>query len=253
MGQLDNKVAIVTGGSRGMGRCYCERFSEEGAKVALIYQSNAEAANDVNTTITGKGGTSKAYQCDVTDPKQIEETFAKVAGDFGGIDILVNNAGIYLFTPIGDTSEELWDRQINTSLKGVFFCAQSVVPYMKQRGGGKIINIGSVAGEHGVPGSSAYCAAKGAINLLTKSLCLELREHNIQVNNLSPGAIETDMNKGYREEREGFMEGLQARFGKGDPWLKPEELAGTAVFLASADSDSVTGANIFVDRGFAAS
>jgi NAD(P)-dependent dehydrogenase (short-subunit alcohol dehydrogenase family) len=235
-----------------MGRCYCERFAEEGAKVALIYHSNVAAADDVVETIAGKCGVSKAYRCDITRPQQIEDTFAKVATDFGGIDILVNNAGIYLFTPLGETTEEIWDRQINSSLKGNFFCTQSAVPYMKKRGGGKIINIGSIAGENGQPGSSGYCAAKGATSLLTKAHCVELREHNIQVNTLSPGCIETDMNKGYREDNEDFMRSLQERFGKGDPWLKPDEMAGTAVFLASADSDSVTGANIMVDRGFAA-
>jgi len=235
-----------------MGRSYCERFAEEGAKVALIYRSDADAANEVTRAIDAKGGTSKAYQCDVTKPGEIESTFARIAEDFGGIDILVNNAGIYLFTPIGETTEEAWDRQINTSLKGIFFCTQSAVPHMKKRGGGKIINIGSISGDHGVSGSSAYCAAKGATKMLTKAMCLELREHNIQVNTLSPGCIETDMNKGYREETEGFMSSVQARFGKGNPWLQPEELAGTAVYLASADSDSVTGANIMVDRGYAA-
>lgn len=253
MGRLTNKVAIVTGGSRGMGRSYCERFAEEGAKVALIYNANGEAADEVIRAIEAKGGTALAYQCDITSPGRIQETFDKVAEDFGGIDILVNNAGIYLMTPIGETSEEVWDRQINTSLKGIFFCTQSAVPHMKKRGGGKIINIGSISGDHGVPGSSAYCAAKGATKMLTKSMCLELREHNIQVNNLSPGCIETDMNEGYRKENPDFMTSLQERFGKGDPWLKPDEMAGTAVFLASSDSDSVTGANIMVDRGYAAS
>jgi 3-oxoacyl-[acyl-carrier protein] reductase len=252
VGRLNDKVAIVTGGSRGMGRCYCKRFAEEGAKIALIYHSNAEAANDVTGAINANGGTSRAYQCDITNPGQIKKTFDKVAKDFGGIDILVNNAGIYLMTPIGETSEEIWDRQINTSLKGIFFCVQSAVPQMKQRGGGKIITIGSISGDPGVPGSSAYCAAKGATKMLSKSMALELREHNIQVNTLSPGCIETDMNEGYRKENPDFMTSLQERFGKGDPWMKPEEMAGTAVFLASSDSDSVTGANIMVDRGYAA-
>ena len=252
MGRLDNKVAIVTGGSRGMGRGYCERFAAEGAQVALIYHSNSAAAADVLRTITDQGGTAKAYQCDVTDIDQIEATFDEAAADFGGIDILINNAGIYLYTPLGDTSEEVWDRQMNTNLKAVFFCTQAVLPYMKQRGGGKVINIGSIFGEDGFAGSCGYSSAKGAIKLLTKSMCLELREHNIQVNSLSPGCIETDLNKTYREEDEQYMTSLQGRFGPGDPWLGPEAMAGTAVFLASADSDPVTGANIMVDKGFSA-
>jgi len=252
MGRLDKKVAIVTGGSRGMGRAYCERFATEGALVALIYHSNNAAADDVLRTIDDNGGTAKAYQCDVTDIKQIEATFNEVGRYFGGIDILINNAGIYLFTPLGDTSEEVWDQQMSTNLKAVFFCTQAAIPFMKQRGGGKVINIGSIFGEDGFAGSSGYSAAKGAIKLLTKTMCLELREHNIQVNSLSPGCIETDLNKAYREEDEEYMTSLQAKFGHGDPWLGPEDMAGTAVFLASTDSDPVTGANIMVDKGFSA-
>ena len=235
-----------------MGRAYCERFAAEGAQVALLYHSNSAAAEDVLRTIDDSGGTAKAYRCDVTDTKQIEVTFNEVAGHFSGIDILINNAGIYLFTPLGDTSEEVWDQQMNTNVKAVFFCTQAAIPFMKQRGGGKIINIGSIFGEGGFAGSSGYSAAKGAIKLLTKTMCLELREHNIQVNSLSPGCIETDLNKAYREEDEDYMTTLQAKFGRGNPWLDPEEMAGTAVFLASADSDPVTGANIMVDKGFSA-
>ena len=252
MGRLNGKVAIITGGSRGIGRSYCERFGAEGAQVALLYHTNTAAADDVLRTITDNGGVARAYQCDVTVTSQIEDTFRRIAQDFDGIDILINNAGIYLFTPLGDTSEEVWDQQMDINLKAVFFCTQAVIPYMQQRGGGKIINIGSIFGEGGFSGSSGYCAAKGAIKLLTKTMCLELREHNIQVNSLSPGCIETDLNKTYREESEEYMTSLQARFGPGDPWLGPNEVASTAVFLASSESDPVTGANIMVDKGFSA-
>ena len=223
MGRLQDKIAIITGGSRGMGRGYCLRFAEEGALVAVVYHQRADAAQEVVDAITANG-----------------------------VDILINNAGLYLFTPVEGTTETEWDRQLNTALKGPFFCIQAVVPHMKARGGGKIINIGSIFGEDGFPGSSGYCASKGAIKQLTRTLCLELRPFNIQVNTLSPGCIETELNKEYREESDDFMRSLQERFGEGNPWLQPEEMAGTAVFLASSEADPVTGANIMVDRGYSA-
>ena len=250
--KLNGKVVIVTGGSRGMGKSYCDRFGAEGAAVAVVYHTNANAARDVVDGIEKAGGKAAAFQCDVTDVDAIRRMVGEVSGQFGGVDVLVNNAGIYLFTPIEETTEETWDQQIDTNLKSAFFCAQAVVPEMKKRGGGKIINISSIFGQSGFAGSGAYCATKAGIALLTKTLCLELREANIQVNQISPGCIKTDMNAAYRAESEEFMTALQNHFGPGDPWLDPEELAGAAVFLASADSNSVTGANVNVDRGYAA-
>ncbi len=252
MGRLQDKVAIITGGSRGMGRSYCLRFGEEGAIVAVVYHTREDLAAEVVDTITANGGRAKAFQCDVTKPDEIKTMVTAVAGEFGGVDILINNAGLYLFTPLDETTEEDWDTQLNTTLKGPFFCAQAVLPYMKARGGGKIINIGSIFGEDGYPGSSGYCASKGAIKQVTRTLCLELRPFNIQVNSLSPGCVETDLNEEYRKESDEFMTTLQGRFGEGEPWMNPDEMAGTAVFLASSDSDSVTGANIMVDRGYSA-
>ena len=252
MGRLQKKVAIITGGSRGMGRGYCLRFGAEGAIVAVVYRARADAAQEVVDAITAKGGRAKAFQCDVTKPAEINVMVEAVVAEFGGVDILINNAGLYLFTPLEGTTEAEWDQQLDTALKGPFFCAQAAVPHMKARGGGKIINIGSIFGEDGFPGSSGYCASKGAIRQLTRSLCLELRPFNIQVNTLSPGCIETDLNKEYREESEDFTRALQERFGAGNPWLQPEEMAGTAVFLASSDADSVTGSNVMVDRGYSA-
>ena len=251
-GKLEGKVAIVTGGSRGMGRSYCERFGDEGAAVAVVFRSSADAAQEVVESIEKAGGRASAFQCDVADVGAVKRMVAEVSKEFGGVDILVNNAGIYLFTPLEETTEETWDQQIDTNLKSTFFCAQAVVPEMKKRGGGKIINISSIFGQSGFAGSGAYCATKAGISLLTKTLGLELREANIQVNQISPGCIKTDMNAAYRAESEEFMAALQNHFGPGDPWLDPEELAGTAVFLASADSNSVTGANLNVDRGYAA-
>ncbi len=252
MGRLNDKVAVVTGGSRGIGAAIARRFGAEGARVAVVYKAAAEAADEVVAEIEAGGGEAAAIRCDVAQTSACAGMVDATVAAFGGIDILVNNAGIYLLTMIGETSEDAWDSQMDTNVKGTYFAAQAALPHMVARGGGKIINIGSIAGETGMPSSAVYCATKGAIKLLTKSLALDLRPHNIQVNSLSPGCVESDMNAGYRVEIEGFMDSLQGRFGAGNPWMVPDDMAGTAVFLASADSDTVTGANIMVDRGYSA-
>ena len=252
MGRLNDKVAVVTGGSRGIGAAIARRYGAEGARVAVVYKAAAEAADEVVAGIKAAGGEATAIRCDVAQTKDCTAMGDAVAAAFGGADILVNNAGIYLLTMPGETSEEEWDSQMNTNVKGAYFAAQALLPQMMARGGGKIINIGSIAGETGMPASAVYCATKGAIKLLTKSLALDLRPHNIQVNSLSPGCVESDMNAGYRVELEGFMEALQGRFGAGNPWMVPDDMAGTAVYLASSDSDTVTGANVMVDKGYSA-
>jgi NAD(P)-dependent dehydrogenase (short-subunit alcohol dehydrogenase family) len=165
---------------------------------------------------------------------------------------VVNNAGAYLMSPLGQTTEQAFDVMISTNIKGVFFLCQSVLPVFERNGAGKIINIGSIFGNDGFPGSSIYCCTKGAISLLTKSLALELRDRNIRVNAIAPGWIETPLNEEFRATDADFMRRAAERFGGPNPWMKPEELAGAAVFLASSDSDSVTGATLFVDRGWSA-
>jgi NAD(P)-dependent dehydrogenase (short-subunit alcohol dehydrogenase family) len=249
---LDNKVALVTGGSRGIGAAIARRLGGEGAALAVVYRTDPALADTVVGDITAAGGKAQAFHCDVSRTGDITAMAAAVVAEFGGVDILVNNAGIYLLNELGETPEELWDRQMDTNLKGAFFTAQAVLPEMKARGGGKIINIGSICGETGLMSSSIYCASKGGIKLLTKALALDLRADNIQVNSLSPGCVESDMNAGYRAEGESFMASLQGRFGPGNPWMKPDDMAGTALFLASSDSDRVTGANIMVDHGYSA-
>ena len=252
MGRLNGKVAVVTGGSRGIGAAIARRFGAEGAKVAVVYRAAAEAADEVVAAIEAGGGEATAIRCDVSSAGACAAMGDAVAAAFGGADILVNNAGIYLLTSLGETTEDEWDSQMDTNVKGSYFAAQAVLPQMIARGGGKIINIGSIAGETGMPSSAVYCATKGAIKLLTRSLALDLRAHNIQVNSLSPGCVLSDMNVRYRAEIEGFQESLQGRFGAGDPWMTPDDMAGTAVYLASADSDTVTGANVMVDKGYSA-
>ena len=252
MGRLKDKVAVVTGGSRGIGAAIARRYGAEGARVAVVYKAAAEAADDVVADIEAAGSEAAAIRCDVAQTKECNSVAEAVAAAFGGADILVNNAGIYLLTTPGETSEDEWDSQMNTNVKGAYFVAQALLPQMISRGGGKIINIGSILGETGLPSSAIYSATKGAIKLMTRSLALDLRPHNIQVNSLSPGIVESDMNTEYRAEFGRRDAALLGRFGGDDPWMLPDDLAGTAVFLASSDSDMVTGANILVDKGYSA-
>ena len=252
MGRLDDKVAVVTGGSRGIGAAIARRFGAEGARVAVVYKAAADAADEVVAGIRSAGSEATAIRCDVAQTKECTAMAEAVAAAFGGADILVNNAGIYLLSSPSEASEDEWDSQMNTNAKGAFFAAQALLPQMMARGGGKIINIGSILGDTGLASSAIYCATKGAVKLLTKGLALDLRPHNIQVNCLSPGCVESDMNTEYRAEFGRHDAALLGRFGGDDPWLVPDDLAGTAVFLASSDSDMVTGANIMVDKGYSA-
>ena len=252
MERLKDKVAVVTGGSRGIGAAIARRYGAEGARVAVVYRAAAEAADEVVADIEAAGSEAAAIRCDVARTSECNAMAKAVAETFGGADILVNNAGIYLLTTLGETSEEEWDSQMNTNVKGAYFAAQALLPQMLARGGGKIVNIGSILGETGLPASAIYSATKGAIKLMTRSLALDLRPHNIQVNSLSPGIVESDMNTEYRAEFGRRDAALLGRFGGDDPWMMPDDLAGTAVFLASSDSDMVTGANILVDKGYSA-
>jgi NAD(P)-dependent dehydrogenase (short-subunit alcohol dehydrogenase family) len=164
----------------------------------------------------------------------------------------VNNAGAYYLSPLGSTVEAEFDAMLDTNIKGVFFLCQAVLPEFQRRKQGKIINIGSIFGNDGFPGSGAYCSTKGAIVLMTKTLGLELRDLNIQVNAIAPGFIETPLNANYRATNKEWMRRADERFGGPGVWMKPDELTGAAVFLASKDADAVTGTVLYVDRGWSA-
>jgi NAD(P)-dependent dehydrogenase (short-subunit alcohol dehydrogenase family) len=249
--RLKGQVAIVTGGSQGIGEALARRYATEGAKVAILNRNEAKAKSVVQA-IQDAGGEASAFRTDVSRVADIERAVAGVVQKYGTIHILVNNAAAYLMSPLGGTKEEAVDLMLAANVKGVFFLCQSVLPVFELNGGGKIINIGSIFGNDGFPGSAIYCATKGAISLLTKSLALELREKNIQVNAIAPGWIETPLNEEFRANDPDFMRRAAERFGGGNAWMKPDELTGAAVFLASSDADSVTGATLFVDRGWSA-
>jgi NAD(P)-dependent dehydrogenase (short-subunit alcohol dehydrogenase family) len=249
--RLQDRVAIITGGSQGIGEAFARRFAAEGAKVAILNR-NAGKATAVVASIRESGGDAVGITADIGRIAEIDRAVTEVLERYGTIDILINNAGAYLLSPLGATGEEAFDAMFAANVKGLYFLCQSVLPEFERRGRGKIINIGSIFGNDGFPGSSLYCGTKGAVNLITKSLALELRERNIQVNAIAPGFIETPLNADYRATNEEFMRRAAERFGGPGVWMKAEELTGTAVFLASSDADSVTGAVLLVDRGWSA-
>ena len=249
--KLEGKAAIVTGSSRGIGACIARRYGREGAAVAVVGNTRRERAEAVVAEIEAAGGKAQSFMADVGVVAECERLAGEVIDAFGTVDILVNNAGIFTPKPIEEVTEENWDTQQALNLKGAFFMTKAVVPTMKAKGAGKIINISSIAGCGGFPHSAAYCASKGGLTNMTKALCLELAADGINVNALSPGNIVTDMNAALRA-----TDGYDARQAELTPagigHMDPEQLTGAAVFLASADSDSVHGADLLVDNGWAA-
>ena len=249
--KLEGKVAIVTGGSRGIGACIARRYGREGAAVAVVAHTKRDRAEAVAGEIEAAGGRARAFVADIGVVVDCERLAREVIDAFGTVDILVNNAAIFTPLPIEEVTEESWDAQHALNLKGAFFLTKAVVPTMKAKGAGKVVNISSIAGCGGFPNSSAYCATKGGLTNMTKALCLELAGDGINVNALSPGNIKTDMNATARA-----TEGYDARQAELTPagigHMDPDQLTGAAVFLASADSDSVHGVDLLVDNGWAA-
>lgn len=251
--RLKGKVALITGGSRGIGREIALRFAEEGATVAVNYHSNKTEADKVVAAIAKAGGRAAGYAADCSRVADIERLAASVADDFGGIDILVNNAGLFLPVSIEETDEQNWDRQADLNLKGPFFLVKAVVPGMKAKGGGRIVNITSIAGENGFPNAAAYCGSKGGLANLTRALATELAPHRINVNAIAPGNIKTDMNAALRGPgQEDYVRMITERTPGGVPFIDPKDLTGAALFLASDDCRAMHGATLLVDEGWAA-
>ena len=239
---LQDKIALVTGGSRGIGAAIVKRFSEQGATVAFTYLSSADRANALVKEIEENGGKAKAYKSDASAFAQAEELVKTVLEDFGKIDILVNNAGITRDTLMLRMSEEQWDQVIHTNLKSVFNLTKHVIrPMMKNRGG-SIINMSSVIGLIGNAGQANYAASKAGIFGFTKSIAKEMGSRNIRCNAIAPGFIETDMTDELDEKtRDAYLNTIPLkRFGGA------AEVADTCVFLASDLSSYVSGQTLSV-------
>jgi 2-deoxy-D-gluconate 3-dehydrogenase len=246
--QLTDRVAVVTGGNGGIGRGIALGLAQAGAAVA-VFGRNDEKNRRVLSELKEIGVPSVAVCVDVTNRTSLEPALNRVESELGGIDILVNNAGnVSLSGGVLQEKSEDWDNVIETQLNAVFLLSKLAARSMLGRKGGKIINIGSMYSFFGSGLVPSYSAAKGAIIQLTKSMAIELAPHNIQVNAIAPGWIETDMTAPVRTMP--MNDEILARTPAGR-WGKPEELAGTAVYLASRASDFVTGATICVDGGYA--
>ncbi|HAC35508.1 MAG TPA: dehydrogenase [Gammaproteobacteria bacterium] len=243
--RLAGKVALVTGAAAGLGQAFSVAMAREGASLVLSDKVDPDATA---VAIGELGGETLSVHCDVTRESDINAMVEAAMERFGRIDILLNNAGIYPLATLEETDNELWQRIIGINLTGTFMCSRAVVPHMKANGGGKIINISSGTFFMGSPGLSAYVATKGAVIGLTRSLGAELGEHNIQVNCIAPGLTTTPgVTGGMGDELRDGVVMLQAIKRR----EVPEDMTGTVVFLASADSDFMTGQVMLVDGGAA--
>ena len=243
--QLKGKTAVVTGGSRGIGRAIALELASCGANVVVNYTSNSKAADEVVAEIEATGMSGMAIKADVSIASEVENLVNEVLKTFGSIDILVNNAGITRDNLIIRMTEKEFDEVINTNLKGAFICTKAVSRVMIKQKSGKIINVSSVVGIVGNAGQSNYAAAKAGLIGFTKSMAKELAKRNINVNAVAPGFIQTDMTSV-------LPENVKEEFIKSIPLMragKPEDIAKTVLFLASEYSDYITGQVINIDGG----
>lgn len=242
---LQNKVAVVTGGSRGIGKAIAEKFAAEGASVAILYSSNSASADAVVEEIRNAGGTAKAYQCHVENSDEVGKTIDEVVNDLGKIDILVNNAGITRDKLLMMMKEEDFDDVISVNLKGAYNTMRKVCPMLARQRWGKVINLSSIAGINGNAGQVNYSASKAGLIGMTKSAAREFAGRGITVNAIAPGFVETDMTEKFASDENVMKRIPVGRMGR------PDEIASLALFLASDAAAYITGEVIRIDGGLA--
>jgi 3-oxoacyl-[acyl-carrier protein] reductase len=243
---LAGKTVLVTGGSRGIGRAIVELFASEGADVTFFYRGNADAAQDVVTTVRGTGRDVNCAQVDVTDAAASRTAVEQLADRAGRIDVLVNNAGVIRDNPLAALDDDDIGIVLDTNVGGVFNVTRAVVPYMVMQRAGTIINLSSVAAEKGGRGQTNYAASKGAVNAFTRALAVELAPRKIRVNAVAPGVIDTEMSQGVRDLAgdETKARILMRRYGTA------QDVAYAVWFLASDYANYVTGQVFHIDGGF---
>jgi glucose 1-dehydrogenase len=245
---LKDKVAIVTGAATGIGRETAFHLARDGAAVAVDYLDKSDQADEVVAQIEKSGGRALAIQADVSHPDDVQRLVAQTVQKFGRLDILVNNAGIEKEMDFWEVPTDLWQRILAVNLSGPFFCAQAAAKQMISQGsGGRIINISSVHEDMPMPTNAPYCATKGGLRMLMRTIAVELAPHKITVNNIGPGAIDTPLDKPTKDDPK-KMKTLLGEIPLGRMG-QPEEVAQLAVFLASDAAAYITGSTYFIDGG----
>jgi 3-oxoacyl-[acyl-carrier protein] reductase len=241
--KLEGKIALVTGGSRGIGAAIAKRLAADGASVAITYAKDASAASAVVKAIELDGGKAVAIQADAADAEAVKAAVEKTVATFGQLDVLVNNAGTAIPKPFEDTTLEEMDRVIDINVRGVFIATQAALKHMKS--GGRIISIGSAVGERvAAPGLVPYAGTKGAVKMFTQALAREIGSRGITVNNVQPGPIDTDLNPAA-----GDWAVPQKAATALDRYGRVDEIAAAVAFIAAPESSYITGSNLTVDGG----
>jgi NAD(P)-dependent dehydrogenase (short-subunit alcohol dehydrogenase family) len=248
--KLDGRVALITGGNRGLGFAMAQALAEAGADVVVTSRQQEKAKESAATLARATGRHALGLAVDVTHAEQVESMVQAVVKEFGRIDILINNAGINIRKPIEEFDEVSWDLVQDTNLKAPFLCSRAVARYMKEQRYGRVINVSSMLGIVALPERGAYCSSKGGLLQLTKVLALEWASYNITVNALCPGPFATELNIPVMSNPQASQFFLNhIALGR---WGQPEEIKGAIVFLASNASSFMTGAALVVDGGWTA-
>jgi glucose 1-dehydrogenase len=246
--RLQNKVAIVTGAATGIGQAIAIRFAREGAAVVVDYVGDPNTPNKTEDTIKGFGGKTIAVPADVSKPEQVQQLIGRTVKEFGKLDIAVNNAGIEKKYAFVEYPLEEAQKIINVNLIGPFLVAQAAARQMiKQGDGGRIVNISSVHEDLPMPTNSVYCASKGGLRMLARTIAVELAKYKITVNNIGPGAVYTPIDADIEAQPE-LEKSLMSEIPL-NRWGQPDEIAGLAVYLASDEASYITGSTYFIDGG----
>jgi glucose 1-dehydrogenase len=246
--RLEGKTALITGSSRGIGRGIAMRFAREGANVIVNYVGSRKAAEEALAEVEGAGARGALLQADVSVTSEVVGLVDQAVAAFGELDILVNNAGVEKHAPFWDITEADYDKVMGVNLKGAFFAAQAFTRYLREaKRPGRIINISSTHEDIAFPNFAAYCASKGGMRMLARTLAVELGPLGITINNIAPGAIETPINRALLNNPD-KLDALLAQIPLGRLG-QPGDVAGLATFLASDDAEYVTGATFYVDGG----